>query len=74
MTVLHDLLPASLAMAAKKLEGIYNFTNPGAISHNEILALYKKHVDPTYTWSNFTVRGCAGGGCEGPSRQAFACL
>lgn len=55
MTVLHDLLPASLAMAAKKLEGIYNFTNPGAISHNEILALYKKHVDPTYTWSNFTI-------------------
>ena len=36
--------------------GIYNFTNPGAISHNQILALYKKHVDPSYTWENFTVR------------------
>ena len=35
---------------------MYNFTNPGAISHNEVLALYKKHVDPSYTWSNFTVR------------------
>lgn len=35
--------------------GVYNFTNPGAISHNEILALYKKHVDPSYTWTNFTV-------------------
>jgi len=36
--------------------GIYNFTNPGAITHNQILALYKKHVDPSYTWENFTVR------------------
>ena len=44
MTV-HDLLPASLALS-KLLGGIYNFCNPGAISHNECLELYK-HVDPT---------------------------
>ncbi|TFJ84239.1 hypothetical protein NSK_004230 [Nannochloropsis salina CCMP1776] len=55
MTVLTDLLPISLLMAARKLTGIYNFTNPGAISHNQILALYKKHVDPSYTWENFTI-------------------
>lgn len=55
MTVLYELLPASLAMAQKKLVGIYNFCNPGAISHNEVLALYKKHVDPDYTWNNFTL-------------------
>jgi len=55
MTVLTELLPVSLAMAEKKLTGIYNFCNPGAISHNEVLALYKKHVDPDYTWNNFTL-------------------
>jgi 3,5-epimerase/4-reductase len=55
MTVLYELLPASLVMAQKKLVGIYNFCNPGAISHNEVLALYKKHVDPDYTWNNFTL-------------------
>jgi len=55
MTVLYELLPASLVMAEKKLTGIYNFCNPGAISHNEVLALYKKHVDPEYTWSNFSL-------------------
>lgn len=55
MTVLYELLPASLVMAQKKLTGIYNFCNPGAISHNEVLALYKKHVDPDFTWTNFTV-------------------
>eukprot|EP01042_Synura_sphagnicola_P000075 gene75-75_t len=42
-------------MAEKKLTGIYNFCNPGAISHNEILDLYKKYIDPTYTYTNFTL-------------------
>jgi 3,5-epimerase/4-reductase len=32
-----------------------NYTNPGAISHNEILSLYKEYVDPDFTWSNFSV-------------------
>jgi len=55
MTVLYDMLPVSLAMADRKLTGIYNFCNPGAISHNQCLALYKKYVDPDYTWQNFTL-------------------
>lgn len=55
MTVLSDLLPVSLIMAERKLTGIYNFCNPGAISHNECLELYKKHVDPQYTWKNFSL-------------------
>ena len=32
-----------------------NYTNPGAISHNEVLELYKQYIDPEFTWSNFTV-------------------
>ena len=32
-----------------------NYTNPGAISHNEILELYKQYVDPEITWSNFSI-------------------
>jgi 3,5-epimerase/4-reductase len=55
MTVLTDMLPVSLLMAERRLTGIYNFCNPGAISHNEVLALYKQYVDPSYTWSNFTL-------------------
>jgi 3,5-epimerase/4-reductase len=39
----------------RKLEGIYNFCNPGAISHNEILEMYKKYIDPSFTYTNFTV-------------------
>jgi len=32
-----------------------NYTNPGAISHNEILELYKQYVDPEITWANFSL-------------------
>jgi hypothetical protein len=52
---LHDLLPASLLMADNHVTGIYNFTNPGAISHNEVLTLYKKHIDPKFQWKNFSL-------------------
>lgn len=55
MTVLTELLPISLIMAERKLTGIYNFCNPGAISHNEVLDLYKQYVDSTYTYKNFSV-------------------
>merc|ERR1712161_28781 len=36
MTVLYEMLPASLAMAKKGLLGVYNFCNPGVVSHNEL--------------------------------------
>lgn len=55
MTVLHEMLPASLAMANKGLTGVYNFTNPGVISHNQVLDLYTKYIDNDYHYKNFTV-------------------
>jgi len=55
MTTLTDMLPVSLVMAERKLTGIYNFCNPGAISHNEVLDLYKKYIDPAHTYTNFSV-------------------
>ncbi|BDA42934.1 Trifunctional UDP-glucose 4,6-dehydratase/UDP-4-keto-6-deoxy-D-glucose 3,5-epimerase/UDP-4-keto-L-rhamnose-reductase [Coccomyxa sp. Obi] len=55
MTVLPELLPYSIEMAKRGLTGIMNYTNPGAISHNEIMELYKSYVDPEFTWKNFTV-------------------
>ena len=53
MTVLHEMLPVSLDMTEKRLTGVYNFVNPGAISHNEVLTLYRDIVDPAFTWTNF---------------------
>jgi len=54
MTVLPDLLPIMLDMMKQNLTGTFNFTNPGLISHNEILEMYKEYVDNTFTWENFT--------------------
>eukprot|EP01111_Echinosteliopsis_oligospora_P014018 TRINITY_DN518_c0_g1_i1.p1 TRINITY_DN518_c0_g1~~TRINITY_DN518_c0_g1_i1.p1 ORF type:complete len:301 (+),score=71.63 TRINITY_DN518_c0_g1_i1:27-905(+) len=55
MTILHDLLPVSIQMTTQELRGIYNFTNPGVISHNEILDLYKKYIDPNFNYTNFSL-------------------
>ncbi|CAN1301626.1 Trifunctional UDP-glucose 4,6-dehydratase/UDP-4-keto-6-deoxy-D-glucose 3,5-epimerase/UDP-4-keto-L-rhamnose-reductase RHM1 [Linum perenne] len=55
MTVLDELLPISIEMAKRNLRGSWNFTNPGAVSHNEILEMYKKYIDPKFTWANFTL-------------------
>ncbi|KAL4318461.1 hypothetical protein GQ457_18G011210 [Hibiscus cannabinus] len=55
MTVLDELLPISIEMAKRNLTGIWNFTNPGVVSHNEILEMYKTWIDPKFQWVNFTL-------------------
>jgi dTDP-4-dehydrorhamnose reductase len=55
VTVLSEYLPISIKAAERKLTGVYNFTNPGVISHNEVLTLYKQYIDPSFTWVNFSV-------------------
>jgi dTDP-glucose 4,6-dehydratase len=55
MTVLPELLPKILKLMQHNVKGTLNFTNPGTISHNEILEMYKKYVDPEFTWKNFSI-------------------
>jgi len=55
MTVLPELLPYIVKMMEKNITGTFNFTNPGVISHNEILELYREIVDPNFTWKNFSI-------------------
>jgi len=55
MTVLNELVPIAIDGALRKLTGIYNFTNPGVISHNEVLQLYRDYCDSKFTWKNFTL-------------------
>ena len=54
MTVLEECLPAALKMAKQNVKGTVNLTNPGLISHNDILDMYKEIVDPDFTWKNFS--------------------
>ena len=53
MTVLPELLPYVVDMMKNKLTGTINLTNPGLISHNDILEMYKEIVNPFFSWKNF---------------------
>jgi 3,5-epimerase/4-reductase len=54
MTVLPELLQYVIEMMNKTVTGTINLTNPGLISHNEILEMYREIVDPFFTWKNFS--------------------
>merc|ERR1712113_4559 len=55
MTILPEMIPLSVKLAVRGRTGVYNFTNPGTISHNEVLELYKQYCQPDFTWKNFTM-------------------
>jgi 3,5-epimerase/4-reductase len=55
MTVLPELLPLLIDMIIKKEIGTINLVNPGYISHNEILELYKEFKNQDFTWENMTI-------------------
>ena len=54
ITVLPEMLPLVLDMMKNKTVGTMNLTNPGLISHNEILDMYKEIVDPEFVYENFS--------------------
>ena len=54
MTVLEEFVPMAIDGALRGLTGAFNWTNPGAISHNEVLELYRDYLHPEFTWENFT--------------------
>ena len=55
MTVLPELLPFVIDMMKNKTVGTMNLTNPGLITHNEILEMYKEMVDEDFVWENFSL-------------------
>lgn len=55
MSVLPELIPIMIDMAKNNITGTFNFTNPGLITHNEILEMYKEIIDPNFTWKNMNI-------------------
>jgi 3,5-epimerase/4-reductase len=55
MTVLPLMYPIMVDMIHHRVTGTFNLTNPGVISHNEILEKYREYVDSEFQWSNFTI-------------------
>jgi 3,5-epimerase/4-reductase len=52
MTVLDDLLPVLVRYIKSGRVGTMHLANPGPMTHNQILELYKHIVEPTLTWRN----------------------
>ena len=59
VSVLPELLPHSLELARKRVTGVLNFTNPGTVSHNEIMEMVRDYIDPAKRWENFSEDDCA---------------
>lgn len=55
ITVLPELLPLMVEAALMRVVGTLNLVNPQAISHNEVLELYKEIIDPNKEIKNFTI-------------------
>ena len=56
MSVLPTLLPLVFTMMKDRVVGTINLVNPGVITHNRILNLYREYVDSTHTWENFSIQ------------------
>ncbi len=54
MSDLPSLLPVMVALMDAREVGRFNFTNPGTLSHNEVLAMYREICDPGFVWHNWT--------------------
>lgn len=56
MTVLDDILPAIANAMEKRVTGTLNATNPGTITHGEILTLYRELQNPAHEWEEVDVK------------------
>lgn len=50
-----ELFPLVIRLALQRITGNFNLVNPGVLSHNEILDLYKEIVDPHFAYENFSL-------------------
>jgi dTDP-4-dehydrorhamnose reductase len=59
ISVIPDFVNATIQLIEKNRTGIYNIVNPGSIKHSEILDMYKKYVDPNFTYETFSLEELA---------------
>lgn len=55
MSVMEELIPIAVEFMKNELRETLNFTNPGVISHNEILEMYRNIVHREFSWVNMSI-------------------
>lgn len=49
VTIVDDMIDVFYKLMAKRAEGIFHVTNPGAMRHRDLIELYEELVDPSHT-------------------------
>lgn len=49
VTVIDDMVKAFYEIMEKKGEGIFHVTNPGVMTHRQLMAMYEEYVDPSHS-------------------------
>ena len=55
ISVIDELIPLSVNMMRNKVTGTFNFVNPGVISENDVLQMYKDIYDKNFSWKCVTL-------------------
>ena len=56
VSVMDDFFKAAITLINSRESGIFNVVNPGSISHEEILEMYSRIVDPSHSYEHITVK------------------
>jgi len=56
VSIVEDFIYTAKKLISKKRTGIYNVTNPGAITNGEIMELYKEIIDPKHTYKIISLK------------------
>ncbi len=49
VTIIEDMLTVLHQLLEKQASGIFHVTNPGTVTHRELVRLYEQYVDPSHT-------------------------
>ena len=55
MSIIDDFVRATQVLIQQRKTGTYNVVNPGVITHQEILDMYRAIVDPNFTYTLMTL-------------------
>ncbi len=49
VTIVEDMIKAFRGLIENKAAGVFHCTNPGSVTHKQIIALYEKYVNPNHS-------------------------
>uniref|UniRef100_A0A6B2LD98 NAD-dependent epimerase/dehydratase domain-containing protein n=1 Tax=Arcella intermedia TaxID=1963864 RepID=A0A6B2LD98_9EUKA len=57
ISIIDDLWPVAIDFCLRDIRGTFNFTNPGVMSLDQVLELYKEIINPAQSWKSVPPSG-----------------